>query len=855
MSGQPALLLLAGAVRRQREARQPVHAGGHRDRRPARAELLEDLQVHLVRLAAAALLLGVGQPEQPRLAERAEQPVGQRLGGLAGRGPRGELLVADVPDQREELGRLGRGQQAVDGHGDLRERVRTRRRYVAGRLPAAVRRAARRRLPASRAGHGGGTRPLEEPPWPTSTSTCSSSASTRPSARSFAEIEQLTEPDELRERWRELSDQLEVHASAEEAVFYPELLQEVDDTEGDTSTPSTTTTRSATPAGPSTPRRPAATRGGRRSGRRARSRQTTSTRRSATSCRRSARAWRRTSATSWAWRGWRSTRSTTARRACPARTRTPRRTSPSTRPAERRPAGQPLGCRRERPRRPRVPRPPAGRGRRRRAAGGARRRAPRTPTSGSSGCAASTLALRDARLERLGDDVSAGLAVRVVHDGAWGFASGAGRHARRGRPPGRARRSAMARTARPLNAEPVELADEPVHAGVTWVSAYDVDPFTVPTADKVALLEDWSRRLLGARRGAARRRAPAAGAGGQVLRRHRGHLDDRSSGCACSRRSPPPGSTRRAASRRCAPSRRRSAGAGSTSPAPAGTGTASSRSCPGCWPRRSPARSVEPGRYDLVVDPTNLWLTIHESIGHATELDRALGYEAAYAGTSFATLDQLGTLRYGSDVMHVTGDRTVPHGLSTVGYDDEGVQTQQWDIVRGGTLVGYQLDRRMARQNAAVARRLPLQRLRVRRLPAARADPADGQRLAAAGGGRPVDRAAHRRRGAGDLRGRRQELVDRHAALQLPVHRPAVLRDPGRPARRPAPRRRLPGDDDGLLGLDGGRRRPADVRARRRLQLRQGPARARSRRSRTAARRRCSAAWTSSTPPRRPAGE
>ena len=85
------------------------------------------------------------------------------------------------------------------------------------------------------------------------------------------------------------------------------------------------------------------------------------------------------------------------------------------------------------------------------------------------------------------------------------------------------------------------------------------------------------------------------------------------------------------------------------------------------------APSVEPGAYDLVIDPTNLWLTIHESIGHATELDRALGYEAAYAGTSFATLDQLGTLQYGSPIMNVTGDRTVEHGLATIGYDDEGV--------------------------------------------------------------------------------------------------------------------------------------------------------------------------------------
>jgi TldD protein len=133
------------------------------------------------------------------------------------------------------------------------------------------------------------------------------------------------------------------------------------------------------------------------------------------------------------------------------------------------------------------------------------------------------------------------------------------------------------------------------------------------------------------------------------------------------------------------------------------------------------ATSVEAGTYDLVVDPSNLWLTIHESIGHATELDRALGYEAAYAGTSFATFDKLGSLAYGSGHMHVTGDRTAEHGLSTVGFDDEGVAGQQWDLVRDGVLVGYQLDRRMAklkglgRSNGCAfadsANRVPVQRM------------------------------------------------------------------------------------------------------------------------------------------------
>jgi TldD protein len=117
---------------------------------------------------------------------------------------------------------------------------------------------------------------------------------------------------------------------------------------------------------------------------------------------------------------------------------------------------------------------------------------------------------------------------------------------------------------------------------------------------------------------------------------------------------------------------------------------------PGLAVEKLKAPSVEAGRYDLVIDPSNLFLTIHESIGHATELDRAVGYEAAYAGTSFATFDTLGSLRYGSPVMHITGDRTVEHGLATVGIDSEGVEAQSFDLVRDGTLVGYQLDRSIA---------------------------------------------------------------------------------------------------------------------------------------------------------------
>ena len=107
------------------------------------------------------------------------------------------------------------------------------------------------------------------------------------------------------------------------------------------------------------------------------------------------------------------------------------------------------------------------------------------------------------------------------------------------------------------------------------------------------------------------------------------------------------------------------------------------------------AKSVEPGKYDLVLDPAHLMLTIHESVGHPLELDRVLGYEANYAGTSFATLDKWrsGKFNYGSNIVNLYADKTQPYSLGNVGYDDEGVKTKEWDLVKDGTLVNYQATR------------------------------------------------------------------------------------------------------------------------------------------------------------------
>ncbi len=110
------------------------------------------------------------------------------------------------------------------------------------------------------------------------------------------------------------------------------------------------------------------------------------------------------------------------------------------------------------------------------------------------------------------------------------------------------------------------------------------------------------------------------------------------------------------------------------------------------------AKSVEPGKYDMVLEPNHLGLTIHESVGHPLELDRILGYEANYAGTSFATLDKLksGTFNYGSKVVNIFADKQQANSLGAVGYDDEGVKSKRWDLIKDGIFVNVQAIRDQA---------------------------------------------------------------------------------------------------------------------------------------------------------------
>jgi TldD protein len=309
------------------------------------------------------------------------------------------------------------------------------------------------------------------------------------------------------------------------------------------------------------------------------------------------------------------------------------------------------------------------------------------------------VALRDGKVETTADDTEIGMGLRVVNDGVFGFAAtfdlrtdAAATLADQARD--------LAVAVAPAATERVELAPEASVGEVAWTGDFEIDPTGVALNEKVARLEDWSNKLLQSEGVdhvtafvmAVFEEKYFADLNGSVIRQRRVRVLPELEIVAVDSKTGEFESMR-------------------TIAPPVGRGWEYLEGRAGWDPEREIAElpellaakvaspTIEPGRYDLVIDPSNLFLTIHESVGHATELDRALGYEAAYAGTSFATFDKLGSLQYGSELMNITGDRTAQFGLASVGYDDEGVAGQVFDIVRDGVLVGYQLDRRMAQAN------------------------------------------------------------------------------------------------------------------------------------------------------------
>ena len=266
----------------------------------------------------------------------------------------------------------------------------------------------------------------------------------------------------------------------------------------------------------------------------------------------------------------------------------------------------------------------------------------------------------------------------------------------RGRRASRSRRSRRRSANRSALVRPVVLAPAPVVANGTWKSPIEIDPFDVAIEDKVALLLAANQAALEREGRAVRQLEHVLPPRGEDVRVHRRQLhrsDDlpHAAGDDGHR-----GRQRRLRHARVERRSRRAASATSTCATRSSSRTR--RSGPSEAVQKLSAKSVDVGRYDLVLHPSHLWLTIHESVAHPTELDRAMGYEANYAGTSFVAPPEkvLGTLKYGSELMNIRGDRTQAGSLSACGWDDEGVKPEEFDIIKKGMFVDYHTTREQA---------------------------------------------------------------------------------------------------------------------------------------------------------------
>ena len=300
---------------------------------------------------------------------------------------------------------------------------------------------------------------------------------------------------------------------------------------------------------------------------------------------------------------------------------------------------------------------------------------------------------RELQVTTVSDDESYGLGIRTLVDGCWGFAA-TSTMTRDGIQKAAREAVAIARAARSVQRHPVELASAKPVTG-TWMTPIERDPIEVPLEEKIALLLKAN--------GAALRVKPVrfVSSGLQLLREIKTLVTSEGTnvtqtfvrvGPFFAATATAPGDFQTYEHE--------------TAPRGQGWEYVESLDMPGNAERwaslaaeKLTAKTVAAGQYDLILDPTNLWLTIHESIGHPTELDRAAGQEANYAGTSFVAPPEkvIGKLRYGPEFMNVEADRTQEGSLSRVAWDDEGIPADRWLIVDKGIFKDYQTTREQAK--------------------------------------------------------------------------------------------------------------------------------------------------------------
>ena len=300
---------------------------------------------------------------------------------------------------------------------------------------------------------------------------------------------------------------------------------------------------------------------------------------------------------------------------------------------------------------------------------------------------------RERQVAAVTDEESYGIGVRTLVNGCWGFAATS--TMTRGGVQNAAREAiTLSRAARTVQRRPVELAAAKPVTG-TWMTPVQRDPIEVPLEEKIALLLRSNEAALKVKD------VRFVSSALQLLREVKTLVTSEGTNTTQTFIRVGPYFTATA----IAPGDFQTY---EEELAPRGQGWeyVESLNMPGNAERwasiaaeKLAAKSVDAGQYDLILDPTNLWLTIHESIGHPTELDRVVGQEANYAGTSFVAPPEkmIGKLKYGPEFMNVEADRTQPTSLSRVAWDDEGVPADQWLVIEKGIFKDYQTTREQAK--------------------------------------------------------------------------------------------------------------------------------------------------------------
>jgi TldD protein len=295
---------------------------------------------------------------------------------------------------------------------------------------------------------------------------------------------------------------------------------------------------------------------------------------------------------------------------------------------------------------------------------------------------------KDDRLEHFDERSSRGFGLRVLLDGSWGF-YGARRLDDASLREGVARALENARAVRPIQAQPITLERLPAHEA-EWIMPMDVDPFAVSSREKSDL-------LLSICAAARDNGADFCSASLSLAREERLFANSFGARILQTRTRVHPGFTATAIDRAAG----RMASRDSLTPARGagweyvrGAGLLAEAARAGAQARaKLAAKPVVSGDYDIIIDPTNLWLTIHETVGHSTELDRSLGWEANFAGTTFVKPAMLDKLRFGSELMTIVADRSQQGALSTIGYDDDGAPAAlcEFPIVEKGVFRNFQM--------------------------------------------------------------------------------------------------------------------------------------------------------------------